>query len=159
MSTAVLTQTNWQQYATASIDSFAAHQGAVTPNSQAMLRLVSSYDSVIFDFSEWTTEQLNEKTMSFFWGIQSGFLDISCYNLKDGALTSDMHTASLEVDSSDAQTGKDVVCIHDWCIEQARNGSAYIPGQRVFRFEQGRYAGALPFPGLRVMGKALGDYL
>ncbi|KAI0018738.1 hypothetical protein F4780DRAFT_502487 [Xylariomycetidae sp. FL0641] len=166
MSTAVMTQTKWQQYATAAIDKFSAHQGASSPNSQAMLRLISSYDSVTFDFSDWTPEQLNENTTSFFWGLTAGgSLDISCYNLRHGRLTDDMHAASLAADGNDAQSGKDIVCIHDWCVEQAKaagtdNAAAaasYIPGQRCFRFEHGRYAGPLPFPGLRVAGKALGD--
>ncbi|CAJ2502271.1 Uu.00g096650.m01.CDS01 [Anthostomella pinea] len=157
MSTTVLTQTNWQQYATASVEQFAAQQGAVTPNSQAMIRLISSYDSVTFDFSDWTPEQLNEKTTSFFWGLKSGFLDISCYNLKDGNLTDDMHAASLAADSRDDQAGKDIICIHDWCVKRAKTSGSYIPTQRCFRFEQGNYAGPLPFPGLRVVGKALGD--
>ncbi|KAI1340383.1 hypothetical protein F5Y15DRAFT_423320 [Xylariaceae sp. FL0016] len=157
MSTVVLTPTTWQQCATASVEDFAAHQGAGTANSQAMLRLITSYDSVMFDFSDWTPEQLNEKTTSFFWGLNTGFLDISCYNLKNGELTDDMHTATLTAESSDAQTGRDIVCIHDWCVERAKASKSYIPSQRVFRFEQGRYAGPLPFPGLRIMGKPLGE--
>ncbi|RYC63448.1 hypothetical protein CHU98_g2780 [Xylaria longipes] len=159
MSTAVLTQTNWQDHATASIDSFAAHQGAVTPSSQAMLRLVSCYDSVTFDFSDWTPEQLNEDTTSFFWGLQSGSLDISCYNLSNGNLTDDVHAVSLTADSEDAQSGKDIVCIHDWCVHQARAEHGYVQGQRFFRFEKGRYASSLPFPGLKVMQTAIKEFM
>ncbi|KAJ8127369.1 hypothetical protein O1611_g6269 [Lasiodiplodia mahajangana] len=99
MSTAVLAQPNWQDYATASINSFAAHQGAVTPSSQAMLQLISSYDSVTFDFSDWTPDQLNENTTSFFWGLQNGSLDISCYNISNGNLTNDVHAVSLAADN------------------------------------------------------------
>ncbi|KAI8633561.1 hypothetical protein F5Y19DRAFT_245419 [Xylariaceae sp. FL1651] len=159
MSTAVLTQTNWQENASASVDSFAAHQGAVTASSQAMLRLISCYDSVTFDFSDWAPEQLNENTTSFFWGLQDGSLDISCYNLSNGNLTDDVHATSLTADSSDAQSGKDIVCIHDWCVHQARAEHGYVPGQRFFRFDKGRYASSLPFPGLKVMQTAIKDFL
>ncbi|KAH9906898.1 hypothetical protein F4778DRAFT_723937 [Xylariomycetidae sp. FL2044] len=157
MSAAVMSPANWQQHATATIEDFAAHQGAVSPNSQEILRLVTSYDSVTFDFSDWTVDQLNENTTSFFWALSPGSLDISCYNLKNGNLTEDVHTASLVVDDDDAHAGKDAVCIHDWCVEQAKAARSFIADQRCFRFEQGRYAGPLPFPGLRVMGKSLGN--
>ncbi|KAI0148722.1 hypothetical protein GGR57DRAFT_227939 [Xylariaceae sp. FL1272] len=149
MSTAVLTQTstNWQENAAASIESF-AH--AVTPSSQAMLRLVSCYDSVTFDFSDWKPEELNENTTSFYWGISEGSLDISCFNLSKNKLMSDMRAATLSADSYDAESGKDIICIHDWCVHQARADNSYIPGQRYFRFERGRYASALPLQGLRL---------
>ncbi|KAI1121387.1 hypothetical protein F5Y10DRAFT_256454 [Nemania abortiva] len=159
MSAAVLTQPNWQDYATDSVNSFAAHQGAMAPSSQAMLRLVSSYNSVTFDFSDWTPEQLNENTTSFFWGLQSGSLDISCYNLSNGNLTNDVHAVSLTADSEDKQSSKDIVCIHDWCIHQARAEHSYVPGQRFFRFDKGRYASSLPFPGLKVMQTAIKEFL
>ncbi|KAI1495419.1 hypothetical protein F5X99DRAFT_403641 [Biscogniauxia marginata] len=161
MSTEVLSQTKtWQQLTSARIELFAANQGAVSPNSQAVLSLVSSYDSVTFDFSDWTTDQLNEKTTSFFWGLAPGSLDISCYNLRGTAggsgggnlLIGDMHAASLATEENDAESGKDIVCIHDWCVEQARAANTYVPGQRIFRFDRGKYAGPLPFPGLRVAG-------
>ncbi|KAI1491162.1 hypothetical protein F5X96DRAFT_490041 [Biscogniauxia mediterranea] len=161
MSTAVLTQTSsWKEHASARIEQFAANQGAVSANSQAVLKLVSSYDSVTFDFSDWTAEQLNEKTTSFYWGLEPGSLDISCYNLRDAGaggsqlqLLGDMRAASLATEGNDAESSKDIVCIHDWCVEQARAAnSAYVPGQRIFRFGRGTYAGPLPFPGLRVGG-------
>ncbi|KAI3326314.1 hypothetical protein HD806DRAFT_489965, partial [Xylariaceae sp. AK1471] len=159
MSTAVLPQTNWQDHAAASIDSFAAHQGAVTPGSQAMLRLVSCYDSVTFDFSDWKPEQLNENTTPFNWGLHKGSLDISCYNLGKGNLTDDVHATSLVTNSEDAQSSKDIICIHDWCVHQARTEHGYVSSQRYFRFEKGRYTSSLPFPGLKVMQAAIKDFL
>ncbi|KAH8161978.1 hypothetical protein CIB48_g6259 [Xylaria polymorpha] len=159
MSTAVLTQTNWQDHAKASIDSFAAHQGPVTPNTQAILRLVLRYDSVTFDFSDWTPEQLNEDTTSLFWGLSSGSLDTSCYNISNGNLTDDVHAATLTADSEDSQASKDIICLHDWCVHQARAEHGYVLGQRFFRFEKGRYASSLPFPGLKIMQTAIKEYL
>ncbi|KAI0441326.1 hypothetical protein F4803DRAFT_523778 [Xylaria telfairii] len=158
MSTTVLIQTKWQDHATASIDSFAANQGAVAPNSQEILRLVSHYDSVTFDFSDWTPEQLNEDTMSF-WGLSSGCLDISCYNISNGNFTDDVHAATLTADSEDSQASQDIICLHDWCVHQARAEHGYVPGQRFFRFEKGRYASSLPFPGLKIMQTAIKEYL
>ncbi|KAI0479846.1 hypothetical protein F4859DRAFT_513348 [Xylaria cf. heliscus] len=158
MSTKVLTQTKWQDHATV-IDSFVVHQGAVTPSSQAMLRLVSTYDSVTFDFSDWTPEQLNEDTTSFFWGLSSGSLDISCYNISHGNLTDDVHAVTLTADSTDSQSSKDIVFLHDWCVHQARAEDNYVQGQRFFRFEKGRYASSLPFPGLKVMQTAIKDFI
>ncbi|KAI5925102.1 hypothetical protein F4810DRAFT_88929 [Camillea tinctor] len=150
MATTIVTQTSsWQENASARIEQFAANQGAVSENSQAVLKLVSSYDSVTFDFSDWTPDQLNEKTTSFYWGLEPGSLDISYYNLRDDQLLlGDMRAASLATEGNDAESSKDIVCIHDWCVAQA--SSSYIPGQRIFRFGRGSYAGPLPFPGLRV---------
>ncbi|KAI0394328.1 hypothetical protein F5Y17DRAFT_428609 [Xylariaceae sp. FL0594] len=159
MSTVLMTQNDWQDNAAASVESFAAHQGAVTPSSQNMLRLVSCYDSVTFDFSDWTPEQLNESTTSFYWGLPAGSLDISCYNISSGNLTNDVHATSLSTDSGDAQSSKDIVCIHDWCVLQARAQHSYVPGQRYFRFEKGRYTSSLPFPGLKLMQGAIKDFL
>ncbi|KAI0206046.1 hypothetical protein F4808DRAFT_455534 [Astrocystis sublimbata] len=159
MSTEVLSQTSWQDHATDSINSFAAHQGAVSPSSQAMLKLVSCYDSVTFDFSDWSSEQLNENTTSFFWGLQNGSLDISSYNLTNGNLTNDVHAVSLTADSTDSRSGADIVCLHDWCVHQARAEHGYVPGQRYFRFERGRYVSSLPFPGLKVMQTAVKEFL
>ncbi|KAI1270523.1 hypothetical protein F5Y18DRAFT_15018 [Xylariaceae sp. FL1019] len=149
MSTSVLTQTStkWQENAAASIESFAY---AVTPSSHSMLQLISCYDSVTFDFSDWKPEELNENTTSFYWGISEGSLDISCFNLSKNKLMSDMRAAILSADSDDAESGKDIVCIHDWCVHQARAEQNYVPEQRYFRFERGRYASALPLQGLRL---------
>ncbi|KAI0534973.1 hypothetical protein GGR58DRAFT_504760 [Xylaria digitata] len=161
MSTAVLTRTIRQDHVTASIDSFAAQQGAVTPSSQAILRLVSCYDSVTFDFSNWTLEHrhINENTISSVLGSHNGSLDIGCYNLSNGNLTYDVHATSLAADSEDAESAKTMICIHDWCVHQARSEHGYVPGQRFFRFEKGQYASSLPFPGLKVMQTAIKDFL
>ncbi|KAI1756087.1 hypothetical protein F4782DRAFT_320430 [Xylaria castorea] len=158
MSITVLSQTNWHDQARASIDSFAAHQSTITPSSRAMLWLVSCYDSVTFDFSDWTPEQLNEDTRSF-WGLHSGSLDIGCYNLSNGNLTDEVHAMSRTADSEDSQSGKDIVCLHDWCVDQARAEHGYVEGQRFFRFEKGRYTSSLPFPGLRAMQTAIKEFL
>ncbi|KAI0544628.1 hypothetical protein F4679DRAFT_564100 [Xylaria curta] len=158
MSAAVMTQMNWQDHAKASLDSFAAHEGAITPSSWAVLRLVSCYDSVTFDFSDWAPEHLNEDTRVF-WGLHSGSLDISCYNLSNGSLTDEIHAVSRTVDSQDPQSSKDIVCLHDWCIYQARCEHGYVQGQRFFRFEKGRYTSSLPFPGLRAMKSAIKEFL
>ncbi|KAI1332939.1 hypothetical protein F5Y16DRAFT_357038 [Xylariaceae sp. FL0255] len=159
MPAAVLTHTEpeWQQ--DTRIETFDAHQRAVTPSGEGMTRLVSCYDSVTFDFSDWKHEQLNENTTAFYWSIPEGSLDISCYNLSNETLTDDVHAASLVVDGENPQSSKDVIAIHDWCVEQARSEHSYVSGQRFFRFERGRYASSLPFPGLKMMQMAIKDYL
>ncbi|TGJ81476.1 hypothetical protein E0Z10_g7280 [Xylaria hypoxylon] len=159
MSTAALTQSKGQDHVIASIDSFASHQGAVTPSSRAILRLISCYDSATLDFSDWAPEHLDENTTSFSGGLQNGTLDIGCYNLSNDKLTDDVHATSLTADSEDHESGKTIICIHEWCVHQARAEHGYVPGQRFFRFEKGRYTSALPFPGLKVMQTAIKDFL
>ncbi|KAI0414344.1 hypothetical protein F5X98DRAFT_389995 [Xylaria grammica] len=159
MSTTVLTQSDWRDSVATSIGSPAARQGAVTHSSQVALKLVSCYDSVTFDFSDWAPEHLNENTTSFFWGLHSGSLKISCYNLSDGNSADDVHATSLTADGKDSESGKTIIYIHDWCVHQAQAEHGYVPGQRFFRFEKGRYASSLPFPGLKVMQTAIKDFL
>lgn len=52
------------------------------------------------------------------------------------------------------ESGKDIVFIHDWAIEQARKAGSYTPGQRCFRFEFGTYAGSRPLAGLKFISRA-----
>jgi hypothetical protein len=44
-------------------------------------------------------------------------------------------------------------------VLQARAEHSYLPGQRYFRFEKGRYVSSLPFPGLKVMQTAIKGFL
>ncbi|KAI1252515.1 hypothetical protein MGN70_007094 [Eutypa lata] len=101
MSTLTLAPVDWQQFAVAAIDQFSAHRGAEIPSNQSMLRLVSMFDSVFFDFSDWTYDDLNENTSSY-WGIPSGSLDISWYNLKNKNATDQLHTGSMIAENMDA---------------------------------------------------------
>ncbi|KAK7750149.1 hypothetical protein SLS62_007898 [Diatrype stigma] len=101
MSTLTLAPVDWQQYAITAIDQFSAHRGAEIPSNQSMLRLVSMFDSVFFDFSDWAYDDLNENTSSY-WGIPSGSLDISWYNLKHKNATDQLHTASMMAENMDA---------------------------------------------------------
>ncbi|KAI1081502.1 hypothetical protein F5B20DRAFT_536232 [Whalleya microplaca] len=155
MSIIVMTNGVWQQNASVLMDHLATPHGPEASNIQETLKLVSSYDSVTFDFSDLIAEQLVAHTTSLSSGPKPGALDISCYNLKDGNITEDVHTVSLPSTRQNPHPGIDIVHLHDWCMGKATE--SYILGQRCFRFEQGRYAGPLPFPGLGIVGKAVGD--
>lgn len=70
-----------------------------------ILRLVTSFDSVFFDFSDWSVDELNESTSAFF-GVPSGSLSISWSNFGDGkAVVADQpHNTVISADSSDSGT-------------------------------------------------------